>query len=76
MAATCEGICANQVTCDVVLLQAADLDNIMDGFPSWSPAWKLVPNTYECAHEFWEDLFRASFPHTKKLLDKRVRAQL
>ena len=56
------------------MLWAADMDNIMDGFPFWSPAWKLLPNAYECAHEFWEDLFRASFPHTKKLLEKRVRA--
>lgn len=56
-----------------VLLQAAELKNVMDGYPRWSPSWKLLPNTYECAHDFWGDLFRATFPHTKKLLDKEVR---
>ena len=62
----------SQVTSAIVSMQAADVKNIMDGYPCWSPSWKLLPNTYESAHEFWGDLFRAAFPHTKKLLDKEV----
>ncbi len=45
------------VTGSSLLLQADDLDGIMDAFPYWSPSWTLLPNTYECAHESWEDLF-------------------
>ncbi|CAL5229132.1 g12401 [Coccomyxa viridis] len=56
--------------CENYAVEAAELKNDMDGYPWWSPSWKLLPNTYECAHDFWGDLFRATFPHTKKLLDK------
>ena len=55
------------------MLQADDLDGIMDAYPYWSPSWNLLPNTYESAHEFWHDLFKSSFPNLKKLLDKKVR---
>ena len=61
-----------QLKIEDTLLQVADLNEIMDAFPYWTPSWTLLSNTYDCAHEFWEDVFMKSFPHLGKLLKKKV----
>ena len=64
------------VTRDREHMQAADLNEVAGEWPDWSPSWTLLPNTYDCAHEFWQELFQASFPHLGKLMKKKVCARL